>query len=76
MANWSLEQHAARHISYHVSKSVLSKDAGQCNEARGVARNVCCCDVLLLIISLCPHDLLLFPISPKDVTYYLLHGVE
>ena len=47
---WLTEQQAVgHHISYHASKSVLSKDAaasGQCNEAEGViSRNVCCCDI-------------------------------
>ena len=52
------QQAVGHHISYHASKSVLSKDAtGQCNEAEGViSRNVCCCDILPLIISVCHCD--------------------
>ena len=78
---WLTEQQAVgHHISYHASKSVLSKDAsGQCNEAEGViSRNVCCFDISRPTSrtwfsprarsSLCVHRTnFSFPIFPKDM---------
>ena len=56
---------------YRVSKSVLSKDAGQCNEGRGVARNVCCCDVSRWS-SLCAHMTnYSFPYLPRMLHLYI-----